>query len=158
MKRVFITGVGVVSPIGNDRHEYWKSLQAGRSGIATFTSLPLDGLDVTIGGEVKYLDRKLADVNDNVSSRKMDKSTLYGVIAAGEAIKDSGLDTAKLGARAAAIVGSGLAGLQTLQDQTEILLNKGPSRVSPFTIPLLMPNAAVANISLAYNIAGTSYN
>jgi 3-oxoacyl-[acyl-carrier-protein] synthase II len=157
-KRVFITGVGVVSPIGNDRHAFWQGLQQGACGVDVLKTVPLDGLEVLIGGEVKGLDPKLADVNDSVSSRKMDRSTLFAVVAAREAVADANLQPGDLGDNAAVVIGSGLAGLQTLQEQTEILLNKGPNRVSPFTIPLLMPNAAVANVSLAFGISGTSYN
>jgi 3-oxoacyl-[acyl-carrier-protein] synthase II len=113
---------------------------------------------VTIGGEVRGLDPKLASVNENVNHRRIDKAPLFAIVAAGEAIRDAKLEPADLGPKAAVIIGSGLAGLQTLQEQTEILLNKGPDRVSPFTIPMLMPNAAVANVSLGYGISGTAYN
>jgi 3-oxoacyl-[acyl-carrier-protein] synthase II len=157
-KRVFVTGIGVVSPVGNNLNAFWTSLEQGASGIGVLENVPLDGLEVIIGGEVRGLDPKWANVNDRVSNRKMDRATLFGIIAAGEAIQHAQLTEEHLGDNAAVIVGSGLAGLKTLQEQTEILLNKGPERVSPFTIPLLMPNAAVANISLAFGISGTSYN
>jgi 3-oxoacyl-[acyl-carrier-protein] synthase II len=157
-KRVFITGVGVVSPVGNNKEEFWSSIEAGRSGIRRLECVPLDGLEVLIGGEVRGLDPKQANINDNVTSRKMDRTTMLSVLAAKEALADAKLESGDLGDIAAVIVGSGLAGLMTLQEQTEVLLGKGPQRVSPFTIPLLMPNAAVANISLGFNISGTAYN
>jgi 3-oxoacyl-[acyl-carrier-protein] synthase II len=157
-KRVFITGVGVVSPVGNNKDEFWSAIEAGRSGVGRLTAVPTDGLEVLIAGEVRGLDPKLANINENVVSRKMDRTTMLSVIAAKEALADAKLERGDLGDNAAVIVGSGLAGLMTLQEQTEVLLGKGPQRVSPFTIPLLMPNAAVANISLGFHISGTSYN
>src|SRR5687767_11122255 len=157
-KRVFITGVGIVSPVGNNKDEFWSAIESGSSGVGKLTAVPTDGLEVLIAGEVRGLDPKLANINENVVSRKMDRTTMLSVIAAKEALGDAKLERDDLGDNAAVIVGSGLAGLMTLQEQTEVLLAKGPQRVSPFTIPLLMPNAAVANISLGFHISGTSYN
>ena len=157
MKRVFITGIGTVTPVGNCRSEFWRALTGGRSGIAPLTKVHADDLAVKIGGEVKGLDRARADVNDKVSSRKMDDSTVFAVVAAREAIADADLRDEHLGDACGCILGGGLAGLETLQKQTENLLAKGPRSVSPFTIPLLMPNAAPANVSMAFGLTGTSY-
>lgn len=158
MRRVFITGIGIVSPVGNTRESSWEALKAGKSGIAPLETVDLDKLPVTIGGEIRGLDFNMAEVNDKVAVRKMDKASIFSVVAAGEALRDAGLDPASLGDRCGVVVGSGLSGLATLQEQTENLLSRGPRGVSPFTIPVLMPNAAVANISLAYGLMGTAYN
>lgn len=158
MKRVFITGIGAITPVGNSKAEFWNSLIEGRSGIKTLEQVDTERLPITIGGEIRGLDHSRADINDKVSSRKMDKASIYAVLAAQEAFQDAGLDPAELGPRCGIVVGAGLSGLATLQEQTENLLNKGPRAVSPFTIPVLMPNAAPANISLAYGLTGPCYN
>lgn len=158
MNRVFISGIGVVSPVGNNIGDFWTAVKAGRSGIRRLEKIDLTDLPITIGGEVRGLDRTKADVSDKVASRKMDDASIFAVIAAGEALADAGLKKEDLGERCGVILGSGLAGLETLQEQTENLLRRGPRGVSPFTIPLLMPNAPPANVSLAYDIMGPGYN
>lgn len=158
MQRVYITGIGVVSPVGNSRPEFWSAIVEGRSGIRRIESIDTTDLPVTIGGEVRNLHEELANVNEKVSVRRMDKASLFAVIAAREALADAGLAPQSLKGRCGVIVGSGLAGLITLQEQTEILLKRGPRSVSPLTIPILMPNAAPANISLAFGITGSTYN
>ena len=158
MRRAFITGIGVVSPIGNTREEFWNSLLAGRSGIRKLEKLDTDKLPITIGGEVRDLDVSAAEVNDKVSARKMDNASIFAVIAAGEALEDAKLPKEDLGDRVSVVIGSGLSGLETMHKQIENLLAKGPRGVSPFTIPVLMPNAPPANISLAYGATGTAYN
>ncbi|MGL4465217.1 MAG: beta-ketoacyl-ACP synthase II [Planctomycetia bacterium] len=158
MQRVVVTGLGVVSPIGNTRDAFFANLIAGKSGVARLQNLDLTDLPITIGGEVKGLDHAAANVNDKVNARKMDKASIFAVVAAGEALRDAKLDPTPLGDRCGAVIGSGLAGLMMLQEQTENLLSRGPRSVSPFTIPVIMPNAPPANVSLAYGIHGPSYN
>lgn len=157
MRRVFITGVGVVSPIGNTKAAFWDALIHGRCGVRRLQSMDLADLPVTIGGEVVDLDMSAANINDKVHSRKMDRSSVFAVVSAAEALRDAGLDPQSLGERCGVVVGSGLSGLATLQEQTENLLARGPRGVSPFTIPILMPNAAPANVSLAFNVTGPAY-
>lgn len=155
--RIFITGIGAVTPVGNTRQQFWDSVVQGRSGIGPITILETGDLPVKVGGEIRDLDSTIAEVNDKVSVRKMDRATLFSVVAAREALTDAWLPAENLGERVSVVIGSGLSGLSTLQEQTERLLTKGPGRVSPFTIPLLMPNAAPANISLAFGATGTCY-
>lgn len=157
MRRVFITGQGVVSPVGNNKSDFWEGLLAGRSGVRRLECIDVSDLPVTIGGEVVGLDLNLANINDKVSARKMDRASIFAVISASEALRDAGLDPDSLGERTAVVIGAGLSGMATLQEQTENLLNRGPRSVSPFTIPILMPNAAPANVSLAFNITGPAY-
>ncbi|HUG91403.1 MAG TPA: beta-ketoacyl-ACP synthase II [Planctomycetaceae bacterium] len=158
--RVFITGIGAMTPVGNTRQEFWQSLVAGRSGIARLETIDVSDLPITIGGEVRGVDFTRADVNDKVSHRKMDRASIFAVLAAGEALADAGFQPGQsdLGENVAAVIGSGLSGLATLQQQTENLLSKGARGVSAFTIPILMPNAPPANISLAYGITGPCYS
>ena len=159
MTRVFVTGSGVVSPLGNSREEFWASLLAGKSGIRRLTRIPdatLELLPCRIGGEVTGLDPLSSDFADSLSWRKMDRASRYAVLACQDALQDAQLSPPDLG-QAAVIVGAGLNGMETLQDQTERLLARGPSRVSPFTIPRLMPNAAPSNIAMAFGIRGPAW-
>lgn len=158
MHRIYITGIGSIAPVGNDRETCWSSLVAGRSGVRRLESIDVADLAITIGGEVRGLNHDTVNLNDKVSARKMDKASIYAVLAAKEALADSGLDPTTLGESCGIVVGAGLSGLATLQEQTENLLARGPRSVSPFTIPVLMPNAAPANISLAFGITGPTYN
>lgn len=157
MQRIFISGIGVVSCLGNDRRSLWKNLLSAQCGIDKLTQHDIREMEVDIGGEVRDLNNDRINVNDLVSTRKMDRASQFAVHAAHEALEDAGLPTKDVGENAAVILGAGLAGLETYEFQMERLLTKGPSRVSPFTIPMLMPNAPPGNISLAFGVRGTCY-
>jgi len=157
MERIFVSGMGFATCLGNDRDTFWKNLTAGYCGLDKLKLHDTTDLPVNIGGEVSDLDLKRINVNDLVAAKKMDRASQFAVYAAHEALEDAGLPTTENGDRAAVIIGAGLAGLETYEFQMERLLTKGPSRVSPFTIPMLMPNAPPGNISLAFGIHGTAY-
>jgi len=157
MERVFISGLGFATCLGNDRQTFWKNLTSGVCGLDTLAIHDTTDLPVNIGGEVVDMDMSRVNVNDLVSAKKMDRASQFAVLAAHEALEDAGLPLTDIGDRAAVILGAGLAGLETYEFQMERLLTKGPSRVSPFTIPMLMPNAPPSNISLAFGIQGTAY-
>ncbi|MEZ6032689.1 MAG: beta-ketoacyl-ACP synthase II [Planctomycetaceae bacterium] len=157
MQRIFISGIGVVCCLGNDRRTFWKNITTSQCGIDRLTEHDIRDMEVTIGGEVRNMDAGRINVNDLVSARKMDRASQFAVHAAHEALEDAGLPTTDIGENAAVIIGAGLAGLETYETQMERLLTKGPSRVSPFTIPMLMPNAPPGNISLAFGVRGTCY-
>ena len=157
MQRVFISGVGLVCPLGNDRKTVWQQLLAGQSGVAQLTQIDVSDLEVKIGGEVRNFDPKIVEVNERTAARKMDRASLFAVAAALQALDDAGLAEHSLGRHGAVVVGAGLSGLLTLQEQTENLLRGGPRKVSPMTIPLLMPNAAAANICIATGFKGPAY-
>lgn len=157
MERIFISGLGFATCLGNDRQTFWDSLMAGKCGIDKLELHDTTDLSVDIGGEVRDLDASRINVNDLVSTKKMDRASQFAVYAAHEALEDAGLPKSDIGDRAAVILGAGLAGLETYEFMMERLLTKGPSRVSPFTIPMLMPNAPPGNISLAFGINGTAY-
>lgn len=159
MSRVLVTGCGVVSPLGNTVDEFWQALVSGQSGIRRLTRVDpelLKRLPAQIGGEVHGLDEPTFELPDTVSWKRMDRATRFALTASHQAIQHAGLTREDLQS-AAVIVGAGLSGMDTLQAQTERMLDRGPSRVSPFTIPLLMPNAAPANISLAFGTQGPSW-
>ncbi|MEZ6060888.1 MAG: beta-ketoacyl-[acyl-carrier-protein] synthase II [Planctomycetaceae bacterium] len=157
MQRIFISGIGFATCLGNDRETFWKNLTSGISGLDQLRDHDVREMAVTIGGEVRDLNLDRVNVNDLVAAKKMDRASQFAVYAAHEALEDAGLPTSDIGENAAVIIGAGLAGLETYEFQMERLLTKGPSRVSPFTIPMLMPNAPPGNISLAFGIHGSAY-
>lgn len=157
MSRVFVTGMGVVSPLGNSVGHFWSNLVEGRSGIRRLERIDTADLAATIGGEVQGLDEAPFDLPEQVAWRRMDRASRFAVSAAKQAIDDAGIVPAEFSHRCGVIIGAGLSGLDTLQQQTDILLSRGPGRVSPLTIPLLMPNAAPANVSLAFGIRGPAF-
>jgi 3-oxoacyl-[acyl-carrier-protein] synthase II len=158
MRRVWVTGVGVVSPVGNDRKEFWASLVEGRSGVGPIEGIRTDDLPVSIAGQVRGIDPAAAEVNDKVSVKRMDRSGLFAVLAAKEAIEDAGLDPAALGGgRCGAVLGSGLSGLETMEQQAHNIVQRGPRGVSVFTIPMIMPNGPPANVSLAFGVTGPCF-
>lgn len=127
MQRIFISGIGVVSCLGNDRRTFWKNLTSAQCGIDRLTEHDVREMEVTIGGEVRNVDAGRINVNDLVSTRKMDRASQFAVHAAHEALEDAGLPTKDIGENAAVIIGAGLAGLETYETQMERLLTKGPS-------------------------------
>ncbi len=157
MERIFISGLGFATCLGNDRETFWKNITSGACGIDTLEVHDTTDMPVTIGGEIREYDKSRINVNDLVSAKKMDRASQFAVLAAHEALEDAGLPTEDIGERTAVILGAGLAGLETYEFMMERLLTKGPSRVSPFTIPMLMPNAPPGNVSLAFGIRGTAY-
>ena len=158
MQRVFVTGIGVVSPVGNSRTEVWDSLVHGRSGIGLIQNINTEDLAVKIAGEVRGINPLDVEVNDKVIAKRMDRSSVFAVLAAKEAVADAKLDPAEFGDRCGTILGSGLSGLATMEEQTENIIKRGPRGVSVFTIPMIMPNGPPANVSLAFNITGPCYN
>lgn len=158
MQRLFITGVGLVSPLGLDPRTAWNHLLNGQSGISRLTQIDVSDLEVKIGGEVRGFDPHQVEVNDRTASRRMDRASQFAVAAALQAVSDAQIVPSQMTERTAVVLGAGLSGLLTLQEQTEHLLTGGPRKVSPLTIPLLMPNAAAANVCLAMGVNGAAYS
>jgi 3-oxoacyl-[acyl-carrier-protein] synthase II len=156
MRQVVITGLGVVSSLAVGVPEFARKLFAGESGLRRLTRIPVDDLPCQIGGEIPDDWLGPLDYGPNVA-RQMDRASRFAVHAAREALLQSRLPLEQLGPRVGIVIGAGLSGLDTLQYQTERLLTKGPGMVSPFTIPTLMPNAAPANVSLAFGVTGPCY-
>src|SRR5712672_1137570 len=140
-RRVVITGMGVVTPVGNDLETFWSNLRNGVSGIRTIDAFDTSGYDCKIGGQVRDFDPK-PFFNNPKDVRRTDRLTHLAMAAAKKAMADS------------VIVSTGIGGLKTLQDQLKILLTKGPGRNSPFTIPMLISNMAGGVISMEFNLRG----
>ncbi|MGQ9616131.1 MAG: beta-ketoacyl-ACP synthase II [Spirochaetota bacterium] len=152
-KKVVITGMGAVTPIGIGVHKFWNNLIAGKSGIATITLFDPKNLDCKVAGEVKGFDP--LNYMEKAEARRNDRFTQFAWVASEEAIKDSGLDLSKIDRfRAGVIIGSGIGGLQTLIQQHNLFIEKGPKRVSPFLIPNMIANMASGLISIKYKLNG----
>src|SRR5260370_27824681 len=154
-RRVVITGLGVVTPVGNDIETFWSNLKNGVSGIRAIDAFDTAAYDCKIGGQVRDFDPKPFFKNPK-DVRRTDRFTQLAMAAATMAVTDSGIDMENLqqGDRFGVIVSTGIGGLKTLQDQLTILLTKGPSRNSPFTIPMLISNMASGFISMEFNLRG----
>lgn len=155
--RVVVTGMGVVSPVGNDLQTYWKNLKAGVCGIDFIKSIPTDDLPVKIAGEVK--DFNPADYGiEPPFARKQDKFTIYAVAAAWQAMQASGLDSSDGGNidpfRLGVYVGSGIGGFTTQVRETEKILTEGAKWVSPLFIPTMISNIAAGNIAIRHKACG----
>jgi 3-oxoacyl-[acyl-carrier-protein] synthase II len=153
-RRVVITGLGVITPVGNDLATFWKSVTEGKSGISKITAFDTSAFDCQIGGEVRGFDPKTVFKNFK-DARRSDRFTQLAMAAAKMSIQDSGLDLERVNRdRFGVLVSSGIGGLKTLEDQYGVLMNKGPSRVSPFTIPMLIGNMASGLISMEFGLRG----
>ena len=153
-RRVAITGIGVLSPVGNELEQFWHSLVEGKSGIGSITNMDASNFACRIGGEIKDFDPKIYFTNPK-DARRTDRYGQMAMAAAKMAYEDSGMEECKFDPfRFGCMVGSGIGGLMTLEKQHEIYLNKGPSRVSPFTIPMMISNIASGLISMEYGLCG----
>ncbi|MEO7932514.1 MAG: beta-ketoacyl-ACP synthase II [Chthoniobacterales bacterium] len=153
-RRVVITGIGVISPVGNDLPTFWDSLKHGRSGVGLIQAFDTTGYGCKIAGEVKNFDPVPFFANPK-DSRRADRFTQLGMAASKMAVADSGLDLEKIDVtRFGVIVGSGIGGLGTLEAQHTNLILKGPGRVSPFMIPMMISNMASGIISMEFNFQG----
>jgi len=154
-RRVVITGLGVLTPVGNDVETFWSNLKNGVSGIHTIDAFDTAAYDCKIGGQVRGFDPKPFFKNPK-DIRRSDRFSQLAMGASKMALEDSGIDMANLKQRDrfGVLVSSGIGGLKTLQDQLTILLTKGPSRSSPFTIPMLLSNMASGLISMEFNLRG----
>ncbi|MGZ5020558.1 MAG: beta-ketoacyl-[acyl-carrier-protein] synthase II, partial [Chthoniobacterales bacterium] len=153
-RRVVITGLGVVTPVGSDVATFWDNLKNGVSGIGMIDAFDTTGYDCKIAGQVGNFEPKDFFKNPK-DARRTDRFVQFAVAAAKMAKEDAGLDLAKVDPeRCGVIVSSGIGGLKTLEDQHSNLLFKGPTRLSPFTIPMLISNMASGIISMEYGFQG----
>jgi 3-oxoacyl-[acyl-carrier-protein] synthase II len=152
-RRVVVTGLGVVSPVGNDVPSSWEALLAGRSGIGPITRFDASGLGCRIAGEVRNFD--LGAYMSPKEARRMDTFIHYGIAASVQAIKDSGIEITDANRdRIGCVIGSGIGGLPMIEDNHTELLNRGPRRVSPFLIPGSIINMISGNLSIQYGLRG----
>jgi len=151
--RVVITGIGAVSPIGNNIEEFWNGIKEGKCGIDNISAFDASNFKVKVAGEVK--DFNTEDALDRREARRMDRYCQLAMVAAKEAVEDSKLDIDSVNKeRFGVIIGSGIGGLSTMEREHEKLLNKGPNRVSPFMIPMLIGNMASGNVAIKYGAKG----
>jgi 3-oxoacyl-[acyl-carrier-protein] synthase II len=154
-RRVVVTGLGLITPLGGAATEFWDGLVAGRSGIRRVSRFDPEPYSVRIGGEC--LGFNPDDYIEHRAAKRMDRFAQFAFASAKIAIADAGLADGRFDpARAGVILGSGIGGLQELEEQHKRLLSKGPGRVSPFTIPKLMANAGAGHISIACNFRGVN--
>ena len=155
-KRVVVTGLGVVSPVGSTLDTFWAAIQAGQSGIGPITYFDASAFDTKFAGQVKGLN--LDEFIPKKEQRRMDPFCHYGVAAAKMAVADSGLDMSKEDpTRIGVIAASGVGGLQILQNQMDVLRTRGPGRFSPFMIPQMITNILPGLISINHGMKGPNF-
>jgi len=156
-RRVAVTGVGPISPIGTGKETFWESLRAGRSGVRRVEDrVDLEGIDVKIAAPVdgfepdEYIDPKKA--------RRLDRSAQFALAATALALRDAGIDVGETDAdRFGVVVGTGIGGMEAFEENFTLLLERGPRRVSPFFVPRMMPNALAGEISIANGLRGANF-
>ncbi|HVT83092.1 MAG TPA: beta-ketoacyl-ACP synthase II [Phycisphaerae bacterium] len=155
-RRVVITGLGVVTPLGEDLETVWTRLLEGHSGIKAVSRIVgIENYPVRIGGEITPADFDPLKTLEHKAIKRLDLFSVYGLVAGIKAVRDSGLDFTKENPhRAGVIVGSGIGGIATMEEEYDVLNAKGVRRVSPFTVPKLMVNAAAGNISIQFGLKG----
>lgn len=153
-RRVVITGVGAITPIGNNVDSFWEGIKCGKNGIDEIFSFNTENMKVKMAAEVKSFDP--SKFIDKKEVKRMDRYTQFALIAAEESIKDSKLDFNTLNKERVGIMfGSGIGGLCTIENQIRNLVAKGPNRVSPLTIPMAISNIASGTIAIKYGILGS---
>jgi len=156
-RRVVVTGLGVVTPLGHDLETFWKNLTSGQCGIDRITAFDAAAFDTQIAGEVRSFDPAPAFPSPK-DVRRTDRYSQFGVHAAWSALKDSGAELDKLDRdEIGVIIGSGIGGLETTSAQIKILLERGPGRLSPFMIPMLISNMASGLFSMYQNLRGPNF-
>ncbi|RUM40712.1 MAG: beta-ketoacyl-[acyl-carrier-protein] synthase II [Desulfurobacterium sp.] len=153
MRRVVITGLGVVSPVGSELKTFWENITAGKSGVSKISKFDISDFPVQIAAEVKDFDP--LEYFDKKEVRRTDPFIQYATGAAVQAVKNAGLDTDKVDPeRAGVLIGSGIGGIKTIEEQHTILLNKGPKRVSPYCVPMEIINMASGLVSIKFGFKG----
>ena len=156
-RRVAVTGLGAITPVGHEKDQLWESLCNGKSGISNITSFDTTGQDVLIAGEASDFDP--GKWFDKKEERRLDRFTQFAVASATLAIEDSGLDLDKVDKRkAGSIIGTGIGGIIEIEAQHKVLLERGPSRVSPFMITKLMANAAPGYIAIKFGLQAANFS
>ncbi|MFW3538287.1 3-oxoacyl-[acyl-carrier-protein] synthase II [Vagococcus fluvialis] len=153
MRRVVVTGIGAVTPLGNTAEEFMKNVLAGKNGIAPIKRFDASETGITVAAEVKDFDPTL--YMEKKEAKRMDMFSVYGIAAATQAMEDSGLDIEKINPdRLGVIVSSGIGGMETIQNQVIRMHDKGPKRVAPFFVPMAIGNMAAGNISIKVGAKG----
>lgn len=151
--RVVITGIGVITSLGTGLESFWSALVAGQSGIRKIQSFDASEFKTQIAGEV--LDFEATRYIEKKEARRMDRYTQFAVAGAGMAIEDAGLEPGQLRReRAGVIIGTGIGGIYTLEEQSRVLAERGPNRISPLLVPMMIGNMAAGQIALAHGLHG----
>jgi 3-oxoacyl-[acyl-carrier-protein] synthase II len=154
--RVVITGLGLVTPVGNDVAQTWDALVAGRSGVGPITHFDAAAYSTRIAAEVKDFDP--AALFGRKDARRMDRYTQFALAAAGQALDDAGLVVTEGNAhRIGVVIGSGLGGVISLMDQADVLRERGPNRVSPFLVPMILSDSASGQVAINYGLKGPNF-
>lgn len=155
-RRIVVTGIGAITPIGNNVEEFWKGIKEGVCGIDEITLFDTTDYKVKLAGELKNYNTE--EYFEKKETRRLDRYAQIAIVATREAMKDSQLNMEKEDkTRVGVIVSSGIGGLTTIEQQKEVLINKGPDRVTPFFIPLSINNMAAGNISIEIGAQGESF-
>lgn len=156
-RRVVVTGVGIVTSLGLDVDEFWRRLTAGESGVHGLTIFDTAQYKVRFGADIP--DFSVTQYVEPREAKRLDRFTQFAMHAGGQAVADAGIDFGQVDrVRCGAIIGSGIGGMTEIEIQIERRLTKGPDRVSPFTVPKMMLNAAGGNLSIAYGLRGPNYS
>jgi 3-oxoacyl-[acyl-carrier-protein] synthase II len=154
--RVVVTGMGVVCPLGNSVDQFWEALLSGKSGVGPVTRFDVSDYPTKIAGEVKDFDGSTCI--DKKELRRMDLAEQYAMVASDQALKDSGLDLQSIDLdRCGVVIGSGIGGITTFEQQHGVLLRSGPARVSPFFIPMMIIDMCAGLVSIRYGFRGPNY-
>ena len=149
-----VTGLGIISPVGNDVATFWDSMKEGKGGVGPVTSFDSSQFDSRIAGEVKGFNPSFYGMTFK-DTKRMDKFGQYAVAASKQAIEGAGLDLEKEErTRIGVVVGSGIGSLYTIEEEHKVLLNKGPGRMSPFLIPMLIVNEAAGQVGIVFGLKG----
>lgn len=155
-RRVVVTGMGAITPIGHNVEDYWKGIKEGKCGIDTITKFDVSDYKVKLAAEVK--DLNIEDYMDKRAAKRLDRYSQLAIIATKEAMKDSGITSENTDMnRMGVVVGSGIGGLGTIEEQTKVLINKGHDRISPMYIPMSISNMATGNIAIEIGAKGESF-
>ena len=155
--RVVVTGIGLVTPVGSDRKTTWNSLLEGKSGIDYISLFDAEGFESRIAAEVNDFDA--APILGRKETRRLDRFARFACVAALEALEDAGIDMATEDAdRVGVLIGSGVGGIMTITEQHKILINKGPKRVSPFLVPMMLGDMASGQVSMMIGAKGPNFS
>jgi 3-oxoacyl-[acyl-carrier-protein] synthase II len=153
LRRVVITGLGCISPVGNDVPTMWNNILAGQSGVGPITHYDPEEFKCKIAAQVQGFDG--AELFGNRDARRMDRFTQFALAATEQALSDSGLKVNDANRdRIGVVIGTGIGGIRTLFDQMQVFLDKGPSRVSPFLVPMMLPDTAAGMIAIHFGVRG----
>ena len=154
-RRVVVTGLGTINPLGNKVSDSWEKLLNGVSGIDHITSFDTENLPVTFAGEVKNFDAN--EYMGKQHARKLDRSAHLSIFATEQALKDAGLDTeTRLGSNVGIVFGTGIGGIAATEDAVRVFDSRGPSRINPLAITQLMPNSSTGQVAIKFGIEGPS--